>query len=101
MTRDDLLHALQINNVQAWLRVLREGESNQNEDAYRIRFGGAGKAAAYFDSFEDHPRILEPTEDGRKSSAAGAFQITATTWDDYCSHVGKQTFAPENQSLCA
>lgn len=70
-------------NVRAFYMVVRKGESSLEEIAYRMRYGGA-QGTQYFDSFADHPRILVliPNDpQGRKSSAAGAPQITATTYD--------------------
>lgn len=83
MTLAELRQYLTNANVRAFARVLREGESLQTDDAYRIRYNGNGPRA-FFDSFADHPRILvaipnDPQK--RKSSAAGAFQFTMTTWD--------------------
>jgi len=82
-------------NVKAFFRVIRAGESwNDRDDnerdelAFRVRYGGwdaqtrKHRPPRYFDGFEDHPRVYEPTPTGDVSSAAGAFQITATTWDD-------------------
>lgn len=69
-------------NVRALLRVLREGESSQAETAYRLRYHPT-IFPCFFDG-DVHPRIFEllPDGSGRKSSAAGAYQFTATTWDD-------------------
>ena len=79
MDRARLAVALSHANVGAFLRVIREGESSQEPVAYRMRWGGLGKPVAYFDDFSKHPRIFEPTTGGRQSSAAGAYQIVATT----------------------
>lgn len=95
ITRTQALSWLASINVNAFLRVVRAGESwNDRDDiardelAFRVRYGGWDKDTrkhrppAYFTSFDDHPRVYEPTPTGDVSSAAGAFQITATTWDD-------------------
>lgn len=82
MNRADLRAALSNANVLAFLRTIREGESRQDEAAYRMRYGGIGSGPKYFDSFADHPRVFEMRPDGRRSSAAGAYQATATTWDE-------------------
>jgi muramidase (phage lysozyme) len=87
---------LQNNNVAAWLRVLREGESSQNEDAFTELYGGT-----HFESFGDHPRKHFPLPDGRNTSAAGAYQITETTWNDWTAHLGQMPFTPDNQDACA
>jgi muramidase (phage lysozyme) len=96
MTRDDLLSALTHDNVGAWLHLIREGESSNDEAAFTVIYGGQ-----HFTSFDDHPRIFIPLPNGQRSSAAGAFQITATTWGDYIKNFGPQPFTPENQTLCA
>lgn len=80
-------------NVKAGIRVIREGEtwndllhpgSELDESAYRVRYGGGGKKPVFFTDMSRHPRIFEPLNDGtgRVSSASGALQWTATTWDD-------------------
>lgn len=93
--------ALSHANVGAFLRVIREGESSQDERAYTMRWGGLGKPIAYFDDFSAHPRVFEPTTGGRKSSAAGAYQITATTYDDFAPRLGITDFAPASQDAIA
>lgn len=76
---------LQSQNLRALLRVIREGESSQDDTlAFRMRYGGAGQAPKYFESFDAHPRIFERTPTGELSSAAGAFQHTWTTWSTVC-----------------
>lgn len=97
MNREQLRKALAHPNVAAFIRVIREGESRQDDLAYRMRFGGHGKPPAYFDSFDDHPRIFEATADGRRSSAAGAPQATATTWDEERAKWKWPDFSPDCQ----
>jgi muramidase (phage lysozyme) len=81
---------LQSQNVRAFSRVVREGESSQTEDAYRMRYGGWNpdtrryNPVAYFDDFSAHPRVMELTPTGEYSSAAGAYQHTYTTWSTVC-----------------
>ena len=40
-------------NVQAFLRVIRAGETSQDDVAYRMMFGGG-----LFDDFSRHPNIV-------------------------------------------
>jgi muramidase (phage lysozyme) len=54
-------------------------------------FGGS-----LFDSFADHPRKFFKYGNSL-TSAAGAFQITATTWDAYKKAAGVKDFAPNSQ----
>lgn len=95
--RAPLQAALRNRNVQAFYRAVRQGESRQDDLAYRMRFGGLGQSPKYFDSFADHPRVFEPTTGGRKSSAAGAPQVTATTWDEERRKYGWPDFSPQCQ----
>lgn len=95
MTRDDLLHALQSNNVQAFLRVIRQGESSQDDDAYRLFFGGS-----HFESFADHPRTKH-TAGKWTSTAAGAYQFLMGTWDGLVKQYKFPDFSPQNQDLGA
>ena len=95
----DLREALANANVLAFLRVLRAGETNQTEGAYRMMFGGE-----LFDSFDDHPRRLITRNLGGKpitSSAAGAYQFLARTWDGLVKQYGFANFRPETQDLAA
>jgi muramidase (phage lysozyme) len=87
-------------NVRALSRVVRQTESLQTHDAYRIRYNGDGPRA-FFDSYADHPRIFVPIPNDpeeRKSSASGAYQVTATTYDYLRQqHSGLDDFSPETQ----
>lgn len=104
MTRDDFLGLLSHDNLQAFLRLIREGESSQSEDAYRTLFGGK-----LFDSFEDHPRVRTYEKDdefirnGKKdfTTAAGAYQIVASTWDPLAKRYGLNDFGSTNQDIAA
>lgn len=80
-------------NVRAFLSVVREKESLGNYRA--IVMGGE------FQSFSDHPRVMKTRRDGRKTSAAGAYQITATTWDWLNGYMHLPDFSPRSQDLAA
>lgn len=99
LTRREAEDALALANVQAFLRVIRQGESSQAEAAYRRRYHPT--QIVYFDDLSQHPRIFETTPDGRRSSAAGAYQITATTWDDVAPQLGLTDFSPRSQDIAA
>lgn len=92
--------ALTLTRVQAGLHVIRQGESTQDSSAYRRRWPGTNKPPAYFDDFTAHPRIYEPGPNG-PSSASGAYQITASTFDDFAPRLGVTTFFPADQDLLA
>jgi muramidase (phage lysozyme) len=62
-------------NLNAFLILIRTGEGTLGENGYRTLYGGG-----LFDSFADHPRIK--VNAGKwTSTAAGAYQILAKTWD--------------------
>lgn len=88
-------------NVKAFLRVIRQGESSQADLGYRMIVGGQT-----FNSFADHPRIKGKcwtTAKGTRlcSTAAGAYQITQTSWDETRAKMGLPDFTPKNQDLAA
>lgn len=73
---------------RAFLNAISDGES---AGKYNVRYTPAG--GAEFSDLSRHPGIMEPTADGKKSSAAGRYQFTKTTWDS----MGGGDFSPENQ----
>lgn len=102
--------ALQNANVLAFLRVIRHGESSQDEDAYRWLFGSTRSKPKTFDSFDDHPRVRTyEVYDGQFikngkldfTTAAGAYQITESTWGGCSRALGLTDFSPESQDLAA
>jgi muramidase (phage lysozyme) len=95
MTRYDLRNALGNANLQAFLRVIRAGEGTSDEDGYRRIFGGE-----LFDSFADHPRVRVPFG-STYSTAAGAYQFLARTWDGLVKQYRFQDFSPACQDEAA
>ena len=84
-------------NVSAFLRVIREGETSQDDIAYRTVVGGGT-----FDSFEDHPRRLVYLPGlGLSSTAAGAYQFLSRTWDGVAKKLGLPDFSPQSQDTAA
>jgi muramidase (phage lysozyme) len=105
-----IVEALAHPNVQAFLRVIRAGESSQEDDAYRWLFGSTRRAPKLFDSFADHPRVRTyEAYDGQfikngkldYTTAAGAPQITETTWNAVSKRLGLQDFSPRSQDIAA
>lgn len=78
-------------NVQAMLRVIRRGEGTADEAGYRRLFGGGT-----FASYADHPRI-KVSKSGYTSTAAGAYQFLASTWDETRRVMGLPDFSPRSQ----
>ena len=105
-----LLPFLSDPNVIAFLRLIRAGESTQDESAYRLLFGSTKANPKLFDSFDDHPRVRTyETYDGQfikngkidYTTAAGAYQIVETTWNAVAARLGLRDFSPKNQDLAA
>lgn len=82
-------------NVQALLRVIRAGEGTSDPDGYRRIFGGK-----LFTSYADHPRQTVRAN-GYTSTAAGAYQFLASTWDETRRIMGLQDFSPRSQDFAA
>lgn len=106
MSREILQSYLKDRNVIAFLRVIREGETDQTDDAYRRLFG----KNKYFDDFTDHPRIkVYETYDGQfiknnkidYTTAAGAYQHLSSTWDGTVRQYGFPDFSPQCQDESA
>lgn len=94
MTLADLRAALSIDNVAAFLRVIRERESSQDPSAYTIINGGA-----HFSSFAAHPYAGLLTSQGGK--AAGAYQFIPSTWAEVAKLYSLMDFSPQSQDLGA
>lgn len=84
-------------NLKAFLRVIREGESSQTDDAYRMIVGGGR-----FIDFKDHPRrLVDLPKLGVKSTAAGAYQFLSRTWDECVTSLRLPDFSPASQDAAA
>lgn len=82
--------------VAAFKPVLRYGESSLSERAYYTRYPNT-----QFASLAKHPKVFVPLKDGRKSSAAGAYQITWTTWSELIAKYGFSSFGiAEQEEAC-
>lgn len=86
---------LQNKNVQAMLRVIRTGEGTADAGGYSRLFGGGN-----FTGFADHPR-QKITKWGLTSTAAGAYQFLALSWDETKRTMGLVDFSPASQDLAA
>jgi muramidase (phage lysozyme) len=97
MTLSDLRRYLAVPRVAAFLRVIREKESSQTDAAYFMRWPGKT-----FTDLSRHPNILEPIPGSTlKSSAAGAYQITGTTWRALQAKYGFTDFSRQTQDCAA
>lgn len=71
----------------------------ESSGAYNVRWNGP-QGDATFNSYADHPRIYAPGPQG-PSSAAGRYQIVASTWDPLAQKMGLPDFSPKNQDAAA
>lgn len=86
-------------NVAAFLTTIRKAEGTAGQDGYRTLFGGA-----LFDHYADHPRIPVSALLGRRlitSTAAGAYQFLARTWDEVAAALELNDFSPAAQDVAA
>jgi muramidase (phage lysozyme) len=91
--------ALTMNNVKAFLAVIRNGEGTADEAGYRRMFGGE-----LFSDMRDHPRQKITKKLGGKpitSTAAGAYQFLSRTWDEVAKALSLKDFSPRSQDLGA
>lgn len=108
-TVDPLMSRLLENaNVRAFLMVIRAGESSMEEKAYLMVYGGG-----LVSSIADHPRqsfkigskplrrCTAADNAGTCTSAAGAYQFLAKSWDDTAKELGLSGFYPGNQDMGA
>lgn len=65
-------------------------------DAYTMLYGGG-----HFASYDQHPKQFFTLKDGRRTSAAGAYQITWTTWQWVSALGNLQDFSPHSQDIAA
>lgn len=86
-------------NVQAFLATIRAGEGTAGPNGYRTLFGGE-----LFSTYADHPRkAVTRLLGGRPitSTAAGAYQILARTWDEARAALEIPDFSPASQDVAA
>jgi muramidase (phage lysozyme) len=97
LTRDELLAISREPNVAAFLRALRVGEGTADDDGYRRIVGGA-----LAPGLADHPRkMVWLPRYSVNSSAAGAYQFLARTWDGLVKQYGFPSFEPQWQDAGA
>lgn len=82
-------------NVRAFLMLIRTGEGTADAAGYSRLFGGK-----QFASYADHPRVFVPFG-STFSTAAGAYQILARTWDEIAAKYALEDFSPASQDLAA
>jgi len=93
VTLADLRALLSNANVAAFLRVIRQGESRQTDDAYTLLNGGG-----YFIGLLNHPYAGQKTPPAK---AAGAYQFIASTWGEVSRQYGIPGFGPREQDMGA
>ncbi|EKN6381769.1 TPA: glycoside hydrolase family 104 protein [Yersinia enterocolitica] len=98
----DLNNLVDDPNVRQYLDVLSnaEGTASYANSGYNTMFGGD----QFYDN-SDHPRQLKDftQTDGtkNKTSAAGRYQFTSSSWDDAAKALNLTDFSPRSQDLAA
>jgi muramidase (phage lysozyme) len=82
--------------LRPFLHVIREGETNQTDDAYRMVYGGK------LVDGPEHPWYGRTTTEVGHSTAYGAYQFLGTSWKEASDALGiGNDTSPINQDLCA
>ena len=87
-----------VDNTTAFLKLLRWCEHYPHEPSeknYKTMYGGGTLA-----NLNDHPRT-PVTKWKKTSSAAGAYQITVATYDEFKIKLGLKDFSAESQDKIA
>lgn len=97
-------------NIKAALIMIRYGESSVMPEAYQWLFGSTAAKPLLFESFADHPNVKtyerydgQFLRNGKRdfTTAAGAYQITNTTYRALVKQYGFSDFSPDTQDLMA
>ena len=88
-------------NTEAFLAMIRAAEGTAGANGYYTLYGGQ-----FFLEMDTHPAVRTYGEfNGRPgldyTTAAGAFQITETTWRRLSAKLGLYNFSPETQDAMA
>jgi len=105
MTNSKLEISLLNANVKAFLEMIRHSEGTAVPEGYRMMFGGKLFSVPDNNNWPDHPHIFFSYKNKAgqviKTSAAGAYQITWTTWIALKVKLGLKDFSPRSQDLAA
>lgn len=82
----------EVGNVRKFLDFLAEAEGAD----YNVITGGGR-----FSDFSRHPAVVGMTTRDGKSTAAGRYQITKPTYDEFAPKLGIKDFSPESQDKIA
>ncbi len=89
-------------NRQAFLDLLAWSEGTttitESDNGYNVLVGSTPSHPLLFDSYADHPRILNAELD---STAAGRYQLLAKYFDAYKQLLKLSDFSPTSQDLIA
>jgi len=99
-----LEQALQNTNVKAFMTMIRKCEGTNHKDGYRFMFGSTYAKPVLMESMADHPmKMFDYTNKAGKklkTSAAGAYQITKSTWLVLRNQLDLTDFSEHSQDLC-
>lgn len=83
-------------NIDAFLHLIRYGESSNSNSAYTTLYGGG-----QFSDLSRHPAIRFNLPNGDYTTAAGAYQIVLTTWNRLRRSYDLPDFSPASQDFAA
>lgn len=82
-------------NVQAMLKVIRTGEGTSGPNGYNMLFGGG-----LFSGYAHHPNKTV-CSGSLCSTAAGAYQLLYSSWEETKNAMGLPDFSPQSQDAAA
>lgn len=105
MTAQQLSLLLTNPNIKAFLEMIRSAEGTNYPNGYKYLFGSSPKRELLFSSYIMHPQkyVAYTDKSGKKikTSAAGAYQITYTTWKVLKARLSLVDFGPRSQDIAA
>jgi muramidase (phage lysozyme) len=90
--------------ARAFLETISEAEGTAIDRTYQAIVGlgkGVKGAPAYFEDYSKHPNVIGYRGPEGPSTAAGRYQITKQTWDEFSKKYSLKDFSPANQDKAA
>ena len=93
-------------NLKAFLDMIARAEIGKellakSDNGYNIVVGSRPSMPILFGSYHDHPRLTVEYARGKKSTAAGRYQILMRNYDAYKRILGLPDFSPASQDAIA
>ncbi|WP_036170333.1 glycoside hydrolase family 104 protein [Massilia sp. 9096] len=94
-------------NLKAFLDMIATSELGArlllaSDNGYNVLVGSTADHPRLFSSYADHPRqLIDLPRLGKKSTAAGRYQLLARYFDPYKQQLGLRDFSPASQDAIA